>query len=78
MRNLVTRFAKNDEGAALVEYGMLVGLIAVVCIGAVRILGGTVNTVFTTINTPPRDRRASQETCRYQSGKLGRLRHPGQ
>ena len=30
MRNLVTRFAKNDEGAALVEYGMLVGLIAVV------------------------------------------------
>jgi pilus assembly protein Flp/PilA len=51
MRNLVTRFAKNDDGAALVEYGMLVGLIAVVCVGAVRILGGTVNTVFTTINT---------------------------
>ena len=50
MRNLVTRFAKNDEGAALVEYGMLVGLIAVVCIGGVRILGLTVNTVFTSIN----------------------------
>jgi pilus assembly protein Flp/PilA len=51
MRKLVTRFAKNDEGAALVEYGMLVGLIAVVCIGTVKILGGTINTVFTTINT---------------------------
>ena len=51
MRNFVTNFVKNDEGAALVEYGMLVGLIAVVCIAAVRILGVTVNTVFTTINT---------------------------
>jgi pilus assembly protein Flp/PilA len=50
MRNLVTRFAANEDGAALVEYGMLVGLIAVVCIGAVQILGLTVNTVFTSIN----------------------------
>jgi pilus assembly protein Flp/PilA len=50
MRNLVTRFAKNDEGAALVEYGLLVGLIAVVCVGAVQLLGGTVNGVFTSIN----------------------------
>jgi pilus assembly protein Flp/PilA len=51
MRNLVTRFAKDEQGAALVEYGMLVGLIAVVCIAAVKTLGLTVNTVFTTINT---------------------------
>ena len=28
MRKLVTRFAKDEEGASLVEYGMLVGLIA--------------------------------------------------
>jgi pilus assembly protein Flp/PilA len=51
MHNLVSRFAKNNEGAALVEYGMLVGLIAVVCIGAVQVLGLTINTVFGTINT---------------------------
>jgi pilus assembly protein Flp/PilA len=51
MRNLVQRFAKDEEGASLVEYGMLVGLIAVVCIGAVTALGGTINTVFATINT---------------------------
>jgi pilus assembly protein Flp/PilA len=51
MRNLVSRFAKNDEGAALVEYGMLVGLIAVVCIGAVTTLGLTINGVFGQINT---------------------------
>jgi pilus assembly protein Flp/PilA len=51
MRTLITRFAKNEEGAALVEYGMLVGLIAAVCIGAVTALGVGINTVFTTINT---------------------------
>ena len=50
MRNLLTRFAKNDEGAALVEYGMLVGLIAVVCIGAVTTLGLDISGVFGAID----------------------------
>jgi pilus assembly protein Flp/PilA len=49
MRKLVTRFAKNEEGAALVEYGLLVALIAAVCIGAVTTLGANINTVFTNI-----------------------------
>ena len=50
MRKLVSRFVKNDEGAALVEYGILEGLIAVVCIGAVTLLGTTIDGVFDTIN----------------------------
>jgi pilus assembly protein Flp/PilA len=50
MRNLVTRFAKNEEGAALVEYGMLVGLIAAVCVGGVTVLGGGINAVFLFLN----------------------------
>ena len=50
MRNLVTRFAKNDEGAALVEYGMLVGLIAVVCLAAVQGLSQEVSSVFSYIS----------------------------
>jgi pilus assembly protein Flp/PilA len=51
MRKLMTRFVKDDKGAALVEYGMLVGLIACVCIGAVTVVGADVNTVFTDIDT---------------------------
>jgi pilus assembly protein Flp/PilA len=51
MRKLVTRFAKNEEGAALIEYGMLVGLIAVVCVLAVQTLGTTILGYFTSINT---------------------------
>ena len=48
---LIDRFRKDEEGAALVEYGMLVGLIAVVCIVAVTTLGTTISNVFATINT---------------------------
>jgi len=50
MSNLLTRFAKNEEGSALVEYGMLVGLIAVVCVAAVGTLGQTILGYFTAIN----------------------------
>lgn len=35
---LIARMS-DEEGAALAEYGLLVGLIAVVCIAAVTLLG---------------------------------------
>lgn len=40
-----------DEGAAAVEYGLLVGLIAVVIIVAVGLLGGRLNVLFQEIVT---------------------------
>jgi pilus assembly protein Flp/PilA len=49
-KNQLVALAKNDEGAALVEYGLLVGLIAVVCVGAVTTLGTNVLAYFTAIN----------------------------
>jgi pilus assembly protein Flp/PilA len=50
-RRQLASFAKDEQGAALVEYGMLVGLIAVICIVAVQTLGTTINAVFLAINT---------------------------
>jgi pilus assembly protein Flp/PilA len=45
------RFEKrNDRGATAVEYGLLVGLIAVVIIVAVTALGGKLNGLFTSIS----------------------------
>ena len=44
-------FAKKEEGASLVEYGLLVGLIAVVCIAAVTALGTTISGYFRDIVT---------------------------
>ena len=49
MRKLINRFRRDEEGAALVEYGMLVGLIAVICIGAVTLLGQEVSSAFSSI-----------------------------
>ena len=49
MRKLINRFRREDEGAALVEYGMLVGLIAVICVVAVTTLGTEVSQAFSKI-----------------------------
>jgi pilus assembly protein Flp/PilA len=40
---------KNEKGATAVEYGLMVGLIAVVIITAVTLLGNRLNGLFTTI-----------------------------
>ena len=51
MHKLINRFWSDEDGAALIEYGMLVGLIAVVCVVAVQLLGTQMNTVFTNLTT---------------------------
>ncbi|MGB3024977.1 Flp family type IVb pilin [Paradevosia shaoguanensis] len=49
--NIIAKFAKDESGATAIEYGLIAALIAVVIITAVGLLGGTLNNVFTTINT---------------------------
>jgi pilus assembly protein Flp/PilA len=49
MNKLVERFRRDEEGAALAEYGLLVALIAVVCVVAVTALGTQISTVFSQI-----------------------------
>ena len=43
------RFARNERGAALVEYALLLALIAVVCIVALTTLGGQASSMFTDV-----------------------------
>ena len=50
MHRLMDRLRRDDEGAALVEYGILVGLIAVICVVAVTTLGTEVSTAFSRIS----------------------------
>lgn len=52
MNLMVTRlraFARNDEGQDLIEYALLVALIAVICVGAVTFAGKQVLAIFTSI-----------------------------
>jgi pilus assembly protein Flp/PilA len=45
-RKFLTR---DQEGATLAEYGLLLALIAVVCIAAITALGTQISTMFSTI-----------------------------
>jgi pilus assembly protein Flp/PilA len=42
----IKNFFKDESGAAAVEYGLLVALIACAIIGAVTLLGSNLNTTF--------------------------------
>ena len=51
MNKLITRFVKDESGATAIEYGLIAGLISVVIIGTVVSLGGTLDGVFSTIDS---------------------------
>ena len=48
---LRARFAKSERGASLVEYALLVALIAVVCIVAVTLLGKNASSKFSQVGS---------------------------
>ncbi len=45
------RFGRDEEGASLAEYGLLIALIAVVCIAAISLLGTNISSIFNTISS---------------------------
>ena len=42
----IINFFKDEEGATMVEYALMLALIAIVCIGAVTAIGGNATTMF--------------------------------
>jgi len=51
MTKLFARFAKDESGATAIEYGLIAALIAVMIIGALQLLGGSISEKFTEIGT---------------------------
>ena len=51
LKTWLTSYTKSERGASLVEYALLVALIAVVCIAAVTTLGKKVKSNFNSIAT---------------------------
>jgi pilus assembly protein Flp/PilA len=49
MKKKLLALIRGEEGASLVEYGLLVGLIAVVCITAITALGLGISGMFQAI-----------------------------
>jgi pilus assembly protein Flp/PilA len=48
---LKARLARSERGASLVEYALLVALIAVVCIGAVTLIGNGAKNALSSAGT---------------------------
>ena len=46
---LRARFSESERGASLVEYALLVALIAVVCVAAVSFFGGETSEKFSVV-----------------------------
>jgi pilus assembly protein Flp/PilA len=51
MRTWLAAQTTSERGAALVEYALLVALIAVVCIGAITFLGNSADSKFSTVGS---------------------------
>ena len=51
MKQLFMQFIKEEDGATMVEYAILVALISVVAIATIVLIGQEVNTSFETVNT---------------------------
>ena len=54
MKNLITRMralTRDDSGQGLLEYALLVALIALVAVAAVQTSGQAVNSIFSTVAT---------------------------
>ncbi len=51
MSNLIKRFVKEEDGATMVEYGLMVALIAVVCMATVAALGTKIDALFGKVST---------------------------
>jgi pilus assembly protein Flp/PilA len=49
--NYVRSFAKDESGQDLLEYALLVALIALVAFGAIQLAGTSVNNIFNNIAT---------------------------
>ncbi len=51
MKNLLSRFVKDESGATAIEYGLIAAGISLAIIAVVNGLGSNLNTKFTSINT---------------------------
>ena len=51
MTNLIKRFAKDEDGATAIEYGLIAALIAVAIIASVTALGDSLSENFGEIST---------------------------
>ena len=71
MKNLVSRFVKDESGATAIEYGLIAAGISVAIIAVVQGLGTKLKTTFTRFRTPELSQRST-----LRCGRLRQLPEP--
>jgi pilus assembly protein Flp/PilA len=66
MKKAIQQFLRDEEGAAAIEYALLVGLISIMVIGGATLAGTSIQTIFTTISGALSD--ASKNTGKTPAG----------
>ena len=51
MRQLLSKFLRDESGATAIEYCLIAAGISIVILAAVNSIGTTLNTSFTSVNT---------------------------
>jgi pilus assembly protein Flp/PilA len=51
MKNLVSRFAKDESGTTAIEYGLIAAGISIAIIATVQLVGTDLNVVFNKVAT---------------------------
>jgi pilus assembly protein Flp/PilA len=49
--NMLKKLFQEESGQGMVEYGLIIALVAVVAIGGLTLLGPSIKNLFTNINT---------------------------
>jgi pilus assembly protein Flp/PilA len=49
MRNILSRFSRDESGATAIEYGLIAGLIAVVIIATITTVGSNLSNKFNAV-----------------------------
>ncbi len=51
MLTTAIRFARDEDGATAIEYGLIAALVSVAAIGALTAMGSSLSTMFNTVST---------------------------
>jgi pilus assembly protein Flp/PilA len=58
MKSLLKRLVRDESGATAIEYGLIAALVSVAIIGALTLLGNSLNQIFTYIGNQLSDAAA--------------------
>lgn len=51
MMRKIGSLRRDESGVTAIEYGLIAGLVAVLLIGSLNLVGGSLQTLFTTVST---------------------------